>query len=126
MPCRNIPLRYRKQAGQPCFRGEQIVAAGVEAIVSKGIAYRQQFPLGIKKKREIHRKCHLARPVGEVIQPALQEMRRSGDLQPITAMFDDHFSQRLDPKNQLPIPSLNAKPQTTINQSPVASLFLLI
>ena len=35
MPCRDIPLRDGKQAGQPRLRSEQIVAAGIEAIVGE-------------------------------------------------------------------------------------------
>src|SRR3546814_1478445 len=89
MSCPNIPLRYCKQASEPSFRSEQIVAAGVEAIIGNGIADRQQFPLRIKEKRELHRNRHLARRAGERVQSTLQDVGHIGDL----SRSEEHTSE---------------------------------
>ena len=101
MPCRNVSLRDGKQAGESCLRSEQIVTAWIEAIVGKGIADGQEFPLRIEEKREVHCKRHLARRVGERMQSVLQLRRCIDDLKPVTAMFGHGFGQGLDPENQI-------------------------
>ncbi len=98
---RNVSLRNRKQTGEPCFRSEQVVAAGVEAIVDKGVTNRKLFPLRIKEKCEIHGERHRARGVGERFQPALKTVRCIGDREPVTTMFGHGLGQGLGPENQI-------------------------
>lgn len=61
----HIALGDGEQAGQPSFRGQQIIAIEVKTVVGKAIADGQQFALGIEQKGEVHGQGHLPRRIGD-------------------------------------------------------------
>ena len=71
MARRDIALGDGDEAGQPRFRGQQIVAIGVETSFRHAVADRQELALGLEQEVEFHRFEHIARHVADGDQPAL-------------------------------------------------------
>ncbi len=62
MPRRRVPLGDGHEACQPRLRGEKVIAAGIERALGRLIADREQQPVGVEQKVELHRqRC---RPCG--------------------------------------------------------------
>ena len=60
---RHIAFGDGDKTGQPRFRGEQVVAIGVERAIRDEVADGQQLALGIAQEAELHAEGHAARRV---------------------------------------------------------------
>ena len=60
VPCRHFALCDRQETGEPCLRGEQVVAIWVLRSVRREIANRQQFAVFIEEEGEFHLQRYVA------------------------------------------------------------------
>ena len=71
----DVTLGDRDEAGEPRFRGEQIVAPMIEAAFRDAVAKREDLARGIEEEAELHPVEELLRDQGHCREPADQ---RSG------------------------------------------------
>ncbi len=97
----DVSLSDRHEAREPCLRGKEIVPARVERALGHEIADREQFPVVVEQKAELH--CERCRPRG-LLQGREARRRRSDCLRrhiDITAMALDRASGRLRPEQHV-------------------------
>jgi len=78
VPRGDIALGNGEQAGQSGFGGQQVVAAGVQAVVGQAVTDRQQLALGVEQKGEVHIQRHLPCAGSHAAQARLHRCQRLG------------------------------------------------
>ena len=69
---RDVALGDGHQAGQPRFRGQQVVMAGVQAFAVDVVADVQQAPTRVVERAEVGRQRQRARALGQAVQASGQ------------------------------------------------------
>ena len=98
---RYIVFRDGYETCETRFRGEQVVAAGIQRAVGRAVADREESPLGIEQKAKLHRVGHFQRRGLQAGQPLSQSQGGRIRHTAIPLPACDRPSGRFRPKSYL-------------------------
>ena len=101
MLCRNVPFGDREEAGEPRLGSQEIVTVVIERAFVDEISDRQQLPVVVEEKPELHRKRHRPRRAFEGRKPLLLALRGVCGLREIVAVRFDRTQDRSRPEQHI-------------------------
>ena len=97
----NVALGNGDEAGEPGFRGKQVIATGIEHAVIDQIADRQQLARRFEQEFEIHRHGHRASRGLQRLDPLVQCQARRLVERQIRHLGGDHGATGLGPEHHV-------------------------